>query len=167
MTIDFIIKSKKDWDKYSENMNCIPSNKRDWWSLSKVYPQQQQYMIGYMNGNDLIGSGKLHYISKNDLENRGLENIKMKKRGIMEIVDIHVDPQYRNNGYCKRVIKDCVKLSNYLNKSLYLVAEGWNTGALKCYEANGFQYFQPSEKMVEFYKKRWDFLKDPQFMVKH
>ena len=167
MTIDFLFKSKKDWYNYAENLKNIPSNKKDWWSLSKTSPQQQQYMLGYREDNNLIGSGKIHYISDKDLEERGLENVMKKNRKIMEIVDVQVDPSYRGQGYCKQIIEDCTQLGGYLNKSLYLVAEGWNTAALKCYLANGFKYFEPSEKLVEFYKKRWDFLKDPKFMIHH
>jgi len=149
MTKKFLLNSQKDWLRYSKDIQQIPNDNKAWWDLSKINNTQKQCMIGYVDhgNNSFIGSSKLHYVSQNDLQNRGLYHVFRPNEKIMEVVDMYVNPNYRGGGY-------------------FLVVEGDNQAAKKCYERNGFQYIEPTEQLREFYRKRWDFLKDPMFMVR-
>ena len=168
MTKKFLLNSQKDWLRYSKDIYQIPNDKKAWWDLSKINNTQKQCMLGYVDhgNNNFIGSSKLHYVSQNDLQNRGLYHVFHPNEKIMEVVDMYVNPNYRGGGYCKQLIKDSINVSNHKKRSLFLVVEGDNAPAQRCCESNGFQYIEPTEQLIEFYRERWDFLKDPMFMVR-
>ena len=126
-----VFKNKNDWVKHSSNLNegQLIFPKVEWWDASKINRNQKQYMLSYDDGINLVASSKVHFITKEDLLDRGLYNVHNDDK-IMEVVDVFVDPKFRNMGYCKELISDTVKMGKQLGRSLYLAVEGPNTGAM-------------------------------------
>lgn len=169
MKTKFLLNKKKDWMDYSNKIRNIPYDQSSWWDASKINKTQKQYMIGYVDQmtNNLIGASKVHYISKKDLENRGLYNIFHPNSKVMEVVDMHVNKEYRGEGFCKELIKDCITVANNRKRDLFLAVEGHNEPAKRCYKYNGFRFINATDKLKDFYVKRWNHLNDPMFMYRY